>query len=437
VRAHQAVPDVVEIPPSAKRLTSSLRDIGYDFTSAIADLVDNSIAANAQAIEVSFQIVDGQPCVLVIDDGVGMTSKTLDEAMRFGTRRTYQSAELGRFGLGLKTASISQCRRVTVLSRSAVQRRRIHVRILDLDHVATVDRWEIGAMPGTAAQPQAVGPLLSRPGTVVLWEKLDRVFSYRDPRGGWARRGMARLAVDLSDHLAMVFHRYISGRVAGHAPTKITVNGEIVQAWDPFATDESETLALPERGITITTPSGPSTVTYRPYVLPHRSAFSSSAAFERLSGPSKWNRQQGFYVYRAGRLIQSGGWCGLRAIDEHTKFARASIDFEPALDDLFSVNVSKMRIALPAAVRAALEREVGLLCREALIRYRRGEIDQYGKRSGQSSPSGDLRSVGIAIAAAAMESGETAALERIVEVLDSRSPELARSLGLTLQNSFF
>jgi hypothetical protein len=234
----------------------------------------------------------------------------------------------------------------------------------------------------------------------------------------------------------MVFHRFLAGEVAGREKLKVSVNGSVVQPWDPFARDEPATIALPEREVTIEVDDRVAMVGYRPFVLPHRSAFSSPAAFERLSGPAKWNRQQGFYVYRANRLIQSGGWNGLRAIDEHTKFARAAVEFSPALDGLFAVNVAKMRISLPSAVRVALERDIGALCREAANRYRRGEIAGRHERPDRAFPSGpDMRSVGIALSAAAMEVGEIEALDRIVERMRLRVPEVARALGLVSEDS--
>jgi hypothetical protein len=247
---------------------------------------------------------------------------------------------------------------------------------------------------------------------------------------------MERLTDELGAHLGMVFHRFLAGEVAGREQLKITVNGSVVQPWDPFARDEPATIALPEREVTIELDDQVATVGYRPFVLPHRSAFSSPAAFERLSGPAKWNRQQGFYVYRADRLIQSGGWNGLRAMDEHTKFARAAVEFSPALDGLFAVNVAKMRISLPSAVRVALERDIGALCREAMNRYRRGEIAGRHEHPKRAFPSGpDLRSVGVALSAAAMEVGEVEALVRITERMRLRVPEVAHALGLASEDS--
>lgn len=428
--------EFIELAPSARRLTESLRDIGYDFPAAVADLVDNSIAAGATRIDIDLRFAGRGSWVRIADNGTGMSPTTLDEAMRFGTRRDYGAGDLGRFGLGLKTASLSQCRVLTVATRTAQVRRRIHMRVLDLDLISAADCWAVRAPRWQRTDASLWDPIAERSGTVVTWRKLDRVLDYRNPNGAWAQRRLARLARDLAIHLGMVFHRFIDGEISGRDPLEIRVNGECVAGWDPFARSEPATAVLPQRAITID-PGGTDVteVRFLPYVLPHRSAFSAPEEFERLSGPSKWNRQQGFYVYRAGRLIQSGGWSGIRAIDEHTKFARAAIEFDPVLDEFFAVNVAKMRITLPPAVRTALEQDVASLCREASGRYRRGELATRTERkaAGQKG-SADLRGAGIAVVAAALEAGEFEALTRIASTLYRRVPEVAAALGLPSAN---
>ena len=262
----------------------------------------------------------------------------------------------------------------------------------------------------------------------MLWRKLDRVLKYHRPDGAWARRRLDRLAADLHQHLGMVFHRFITGEATQTPAIKLLVNGRLVKPWDPFARSEPEVVALPARSVTLPDARSRS-VTVRPFVLPHRSAFSSPDAFDHHSGPRKWNRQQGFYVYRADRMIQSGGWSGLRAADEHTKFARVAIDFDPSADDFFQVNVAKMRISLPPEIRPSLQRSVTDVCREATSRYRRGQL--AGQRDRQLPPNGHSTNAtaGIAIWAAAVESDDEDALSRITSVLLDRNPGLVASLG--------
>jgi Histidine kinase-, DNA gyrase B-, and HSP90-like ATPase len=418
-----------EVPPSAARLTSSLRDIGYDFPTAVADLVDNSIAAGATRVDIELVFDGPQSYVSIADDGSGMTANGLLEAMRFGTRREYGLSDLGRYGLGLKTAPLSQCRSVTVVTRRSLVNRLITRRTLDLDLVERWDSWMIVEAAPTAPVEQAIDRLQDGPGTVVIWEKLDRVLPEKNVDGGWAKRRLLTHASRLTQHLGMVFHRFIEG-TAGRASLTISVNGEKVEPWNPFATAEPSTQHLPVQSFEIKIGEVSGEVSLRPYVLPSRDRFSSPSEFERLSGPLKWNRQQGLYAYRADRLVQWGGWNGLRAIDEHTKLARAALEFNTDLDSVFHINVAKMRIAVPSELRQMLERPVHELCIRAGEAYRKAGRPGHRESAGTTAKSAPTFAAGIALSSAAMELGHMSALREIVELLRGRDPELVKALGL-------
>jgi hypothetical protein len=418
------------VAPSAARLTSSLRDIGYDFPTAVADVIDNSVAAGASQVRVDLEFQGAESFVAISDDGWGMTSNALLEAFRFGSRRDYEQGELGRFGLGLKTASLSQCRRVTVVSRRSPSNRRITTRTLDLDVVEEWDRWLVVEDEPSEAVQRAQDQLAEGPGTVVIWEKLDRVIPERHMESGWGRRRMTSLAQRTSEHLSMVFHRFLDGLRDGRHLV-LTVNGEKVQSWDPFASSEEATIALPLQTFEIETASGTGEVKLRRFVLPSKDRFSSPEAFEQLSGPLKWNRQQGIYVYRADRVVQFGGWNSIRAIDEHTKLARAALDFDTDLDETFQINVAKMRVILPAALRPMLEPTISELCIRAGDIYRRASSNTAPPTMrGKERRSGDLGDVGVALRAAALEAGQLGALAETFDVLKRRSPDLWKTLGL-------
>ncbi|MGD0371078.1 MAG: ATP-binding protein [Candidatus Dormibacteria bacterium] len=348
----------------------SLREIGYDVPSAIADIVDNSIAANSRRIELTFAFDGADSWIRVVDDGTGMTGSVLEEAMRYGTERSYDAEELGRFGLGLKTASLSQCRRLTVSSRRGRERRRIEVRRWDLDHVARSNRWEVLRIDSADAPPEVVHPLLDHPGTVVMWEGLDRVLDYHLPAGAAARNGFASLASAVAGHLAMVFHRFLAGEARGQRRLTISCNGSAIRPWDPFARTEPHTRTLVPQNIAVQGEDGPLHVRVRPYVLPPQERFSSAAAHAQAAGPLRWNRQQGFYIYRNDRLIQAGGWNRLRTLDEHTKLARVAIDLPPRSDEIFRINVAKMRVTIPGPLREPLTAIASGVATEAGARYR-------------------------------------------------------------------
>ena len=422
-----------EIAPSAARLTGSLRDIGYDFPTAIADLVDNSLTANASRVNVYTHFEPNNSYVLISDDGDGMSERALIEALRFGTRRSYETNELGRFGLGLKTGSFSQCRRLTVVTRTAPKRATFNVMTLDLNRIARSDRWDITAGETSPAIERAKDLLRESPGTVVVWEDLDRVLPERYAESGWGRRRLRSLASKTAEHLAMVFHRFIAGEVPGRGDVVICVDDDKLRPWDPFAPEEPERTVLQDQVLEIETADGSSEVRFRGVVLPARDRFSSLDEFERLSGPLKWNRQQGLYIYRADRLVQHGGWSGLRGIDEHLKLARASIDFNTDLDESFRINVAKMSVDVPPVLRQMLERPVHELCVLADDAYRRsanagGQPDASARASRASETA--LRDVGIALKAALIEDRSLAEFRNALELLRSRHPELAEQLDL-------
>jgi hypothetical protein len=431
-----------EVIPSARRLIKSLRDLGYDFVHAVADLVDNSIAAGASRVDITVQFDGGASWVRITDNGEGMTGSTLTDAMRYGSDRRYTADDLGKFGLGLKTASMSQCRRLTVASRTDPRRRKLEVRVLDLDEIEKTDKWEVYDLDSSQRMEHLTLPLDDHTGTVVLWEELDRVLNYKVPWGERAKSGLLTLAERLDQHLGMVFHRFLAGEARRRRKLAITINGTAVEPWDPFARGEKHTEGLTAQEFELHTSSGKGTVGYRPYVLPPKQRFSSDTAFERVGGPARWNLQQGFYIYRADRMIQSGGWCRMRTADEHTKLARAALEFYPDLDSAFEINVAKIRVTLPPELRDQLKESVERLVRRAKTVYgRKDDAGSSGKgthgvssrRGGSSAQparkAGAVRHVRVALEEAARKADEEEALKRIVRALRTDSPEVADELG--------
>lgn len=428
-----------DITPSASRLLSSLRDVGYDFVTAVADIVDNSIAANSSRVDIRIDDGAAEPRVLIADNGRGMTHSALVEALRLGSRRDYEYDDLGKFGLGLKTASLSQCRRLVVVSRHSPRSFRVASATLDLDSIANDDRWRLPPPDTRRANTVAAEWLIDSTGTVVVWERLDRVVSTDEPLNGWDRRRLAKLIDSTAFHLSMVFHRFLEGG-RGRRRVRITVNGRRLRPWNPFAPEEQRTRRMPPHSFELGTETMRGRVLMQGYVLPARDQFSSQDSFERMSGPRKWNGQQGFYIYRNQRLIQSGGWCGLRAPDEHTKLARIALDFPASLDPLFNVNIAKMRVSLPVELRVLVERGVLDVVKAAQATYR-GPLKvihppatrkQVERKTADPSPM--FMELMIALRAAALVTGQGKSFAKVLGRLCRDAPDLAATVGLSPMN---
>lgn len=371
--------------PGAKRLMESLRNMGYDCSTAIADLVDNSITADASEIRIDIlPKQDSRPAAIVIsDNGKGMDKKELHEAMRFGAYQEYSPDDLGRYGLGLKTASLSQCRTLTVSSKPKAARdtRSIrHCMRWDVDHVYETDDWDL-LVPSDRElegwEKEILNDGISREnGTVVLWTNLNEalpMLSSADPHE--REKFLAHLIDDASAHLRMVFHRFMQGSVPGRKKLDIYICDNKLLPWDPFCRNEkTQELDIVKMPVVSIDPDGSKlrgNVIISPFILPREDEFSSPVAWRDASGPKNWNQQQGFYFYRNNRLLQAGGWSHLRSPDEHTKLLRVSVDFSSDLDAPFSINITKMRAKIPAEMRDKLTGLVGAWSGRARTRYDR------------------------------------------------------------------
>lgn len=375
----------VKATPGAKRLIESLRNMGYECSTAIADLIDNSIAAGASEVHVEIFGQQGSrpPAIVIADNGRGMDRDALHEAMRFGAFQEYAADDLGKYGLGLKTASLSQCRILTVSSKPKGSRdtrpRRNYAR-WDIDYVYGTDDWDL-LTPSVEEleewEADALNHEVAREnGTVVLWTGLEDALPLLSAHEVRAReKFLATLIDEVSGHLRMVFHRFMQGAVRGRRKLNIHVCGERLVAWDPFCRDE-KTRELEIAALPVKVPRGDGgesveSVTVSPFILPREDEFSSREAWKEASGPRNWNQQQGFYFYRNNRLLQAGGWSWLRAVDEHTKLLRVAVDFTRDLDRAFAINITKMRARIPAEIRDRVDSHVSMWAKTARERYDR------------------------------------------------------------------
>ncbi len=352
-------PKVVDLSPRPASILESLRSIGYSLETALADIVDNSLSAEAKQIDVEFRWNEGNPWIAVIDNGHGMSAEDLLEGMRFGSmspREARAASDLGRFGLGMKTASISQSRHLTVISK---KKGSIHACEWDIDEITGQDSTEWGAhflLADDIGSDSFLDGLVQRhlqqtpAGTIVLWRNLDPLLGNSQFSSG--ENGFSEAMAIARKHLEMVFHRFLSpGR--RKAPVVIRFNGSRLESFDPFgppalARQELTSLSIPIHG---------HTVQVQAYVLPHHSKL-SRAEYQRYGGAEGYLENQGFYLYRNRRLIIKGTWFRMIRKEELNKLIRVRVDIPNTLDHLWKLDVKKSQADPPEAVRRELRKVI-------------------------------------------------------------------------------
>lgn len=335
-----------DAPPRAGAMLEALRGLGYSTGAAIADVIDNSIAAGAKNVDLVFVWNGLNSRVSMLDDGRGMTDAELESAMTLGDKSPLDerlSGDLGRFGMGLKTASFSQCRRLTV---SSLKERALACLRWDLDELAKdpTGGWLLFEGPAAGSEVFAALPADRTSGTLVLWEAMDRIVTK-----AFTPDHFLDLTDDVEQHLAMVFHRLIEGP---RPKLRISINGRPVTPWDPFMSGASWESPMARRQTEV------GAVAVRCHVLPHKDRLTDDE-FRINGGPEGWAAQQGFYVYRNERLLVAGGWLGLgqgRAWnrEEAYRLARIRLDIPNTADAAWKIDIRKSTAKPPVALRSWL-----------------------------------------------------------------------------------
>lgn len=333
-----------DLPPEP-RLMESMRSVGYSLEAALADLIDNSISARASSIDIFFE-TSPYDFVGILDDGHGMTAAGARIAMRLAGNsalETRSADDLGRFGLGLKTASLSQCRDLCVITIGADGL--VGLR-WNLDRLAESGRWaiqvlsaaEIDALPATD-RLTAVGS-----GTLVLWQQLDVL---RAQTGDDA--GLDAAMVRTKEHLQLVFHRFLSGEA--DRPLTIRLNDVPLEMVDPFLQTHRATRVGPEESFVV---QGV-VVKVKPFTLPHLSMMRPSDKRKALIAGTLRDTQ-GFYVYRAKRLVIWGTWFRILPKEDLARLARVRVDLPNTLDHLWALDIKKSAAQPPPEVKQRLKR---------------------------------------------------------------------------------
>ncbi len=369
--------NAINCPPDPERIVEGLRDTGYNFNTAIADIIDNSIAAKASKVNILINMDPaGVITVYIADNGAGMDKNGLINAMTYGSKVRPDLGSLGKFGLGLKTASTAFCRALSVLSRGTdgVVRKAQW----DLDYVAKVHEWKLKLLDPCRDEIDMLEETAEAgTGTLVVWEKVDRLLKSYSNFGN-AKNALKRVINDLQFHVGMVYQRFLDHDDKRAANVDITINGVKVEAWDPFVVSEPLTEKLAEDEIDVDMPDNTSpSFTLRAFMIPNKDSFSTpqAAKLARVG-----NDMQGFYVYRENRLIHYGDWLGLFTKEPHGALLRVEFSFDHMLDEAFNVDIKKSRI-LPAEeileyIKCSF---IPAPRRAAADRYRHGTAQQVSK----------------------------------------------------------
>jgi hypothetical protein len=336
-----------ELVPDAE-LMESMRAVGYSLKTAIADICDNSVSANAKVIKINWG-ESPRPFVTIFDDGDGMSKEVLRQAMKLAGKSPLASrskSDLGRFGLGLKTASLSQARSMTVITAKEGS---MYAAKWDLDFLRTSEKWalqwldesEYSAVPGFG-QLQKV-----KSGTLVVWENLDLLVTSDDPDSSY----LAERFDEVADHLGLVFHRFLSSR---SRRLQISVNDRAAPVFDPFLDGEP---GVVDRGTTTIRVNGED-ISVQPFILPSINKMTRSQKERAIFDQTKMREAQGFYIYRNMRLLTWGTWFRMAPLDESGKLARVRVDTDNSLDSQWKLGIMKSAVQPPKPLLDALRQLV-------------------------------------------------------------------------------
>lgn len=356
------------LPPDAPSMMWSTRAIGYTTEAAVADLIDNSITAGASKIEINYSSYENG-YISILDNGSGMFSSELIQAMKYGSTNPLEERsdlDLGRFGLGLKTASLSQCRQLTVASRKDGIN---SAYCWDLDHIMyeakdwallELDEEEIKELPQISKlEEQAEG-------TLVVWRKLDKICAGQEDK----EEGLQTKILDVMKHLAMTFHRYLQGET-GLKKLSIICNGNVLAPIDPFYTAKSTSMFSEPVHIKVKKNDTvyKETILITPYILPFPESLTQQE-IDVLGGKDGLIKNQGFYIYRNKRLIVAADWFRLARKTDLSKLCRVCVDIPNSMDEEWTLDVKKSMAIPPSVIVQNLRRIIKKIITNGKRTYR-------------------------------------------------------------------
>lgn len=356
--------EIIKIPP-AKSMITGLRCIGYNFSTALADIIDNSISANAKNICVISNPDASVPYVAIFDDGCGMGRKELENAMTLGSDRSDKEEseiELGRFGLGLKSASFSQCLRLTVVSKNISK---VNAMRYDLEKIQSTNSWTLDVLDDDEILhlPEVNKIFESKSGTLVIWENFDKL---EEEAKSFKESFISTIAL-AKKHVELVFHRF-------YDEINFEFNGHKIEKRDPFLSEYQ----CSQKGRTQTISVGNSTIVVTPFVLPYANSLKEEHK-KMLGNPKSIYDDQGFYIYRNKRLIIWGSWLHMNIRSEFNKLARVRVDIPSELDSLWMLDVKKSSAKVPDLIKEQLRISIN----DSIVRSKR-EVKYLGKKEAEA-----------------------------------------------------
>ncbi|MBP1644839.1 MAG: hypothetical protein H6Q16_414 [Bacteroidetes bacterium] len=339
--------------PNPKSTINSYRSFGYNLSTAIADIIDNSISAKAKEVSIEYKWLGKDSYISILDNGIGMNLNELVMAMTPGSKDPEEERDLndlGRFGMGLKAASFSQCKRLTCVTKRKDYE--IIKRCWDIDFVNKENEWRLL----DSISDESFLDKIEKSGTLVLWEKLDRIVGNAEIDNVSVRNVFYQEMMNVKEHLSLVFHKFIESK-------KITIyfQNEVIEYYNPFLLNLDP---KPEMGITEKFENVE--ITY--FILPHMSEI-GKVEYEKSGGSLGWFQQQGFYVYRGDRLLVAGDWLGIEKKRDYSKLARIAINFSNENDFNWQLDIKKSTATPPIEIRRELTRIADIAIKKSAKRY--------------------------------------------------------------------
>lgn len=338
----------VELIPDAHLLLSSLRSVGYRPETAIADIVDNCISAGSSTVEISFLWDSLASKIVIVDNGVGMTQEKLIRSMKIGSASPWDIRhhnDLGRFGMGMKTAAFSMGKKLTVVSKIESQYANA---CWDLNFIES-DTSGIWKLLVNNTEYSNVGLSPWEHGTAILIEDLDQIVPYSNPNSIKTKNSFYSLVDTVAKHLGLIFHRFIEDD-----SLVISINTIPIKPWNPFFISNSATQELADE---IYCENGKE-VSIQPYVLPHKTKFKTEQELKDIEGPYGVTAHQGIYVYRNRRLLVYGTWFNYIRKEPAFNLARIRLDIGSESDFDWKIDIKKSAATPPLYIREILNRTI-------------------------------------------------------------------------------